>query len=225
MRGVKVGARNPETGSTPNVSPFHPVLGSLIGLPSAFKDQYLTPDGRGARVVMEGEMERVWRHGRWLWPLFWLATRFEMLFPETGRHVPVLVEIHSQVTDRESIQTWQRTFEFSRTKRHFTSRMAYDRGLKRIVELVGPGKLLAVAWEMHFLPPDTLEMQAHRWIMRLGPWRFPLPALLLGSGHATERTDPAENDVIHIDLTLSHPILGDVFGYEGTFRVRREPDE
>ena len=202
-------------------SPFEFVLGQ-IDLPRQFREQYLLTRGSGNRVILEGKMHRVWRRGRWLWPLFWLAARFEMLFPETGRDVPTLVEITSGNWRGEPLQTWRRTFRFPNEHRRFTSRMAYDERIGRIVELVGPGAVLGVVWEIRFEAPRTLRLGADEWVLRLGPRRLRLPAWLMGTGRAVETADDSADDVIHIDLTLAHPLLGDVFGYEGTFRVRRE---
>jgi hypothetical protein len=55
--------------------------------------------------------------------------------------------------------------------------------------------------------------------MRLGP--LPLPRWLTGEVTATERAvGPC---AIEVALTLRHPLLGPVFGYDGRFEVRREP--
>src|SRR5574341_979702 len=128
---------------------FDPVLGDrLEELPAVFRAQYF-PELSSEGVVLEGQMRRVWRRGRWWWPLFWLASWFEMLFPETGWDVPVRVDISSSTRNGEVVHTWRRRFAFSRERR-FTSRMVYDRRLGRSVELVGPGGVLGVVWEMRF---------------------------------------------------------------------------
>jgi len=202
---------------------FGPVLGRYFGeLPAVFRAQYFPELDSGERVVLEGQMRRVWRRGRWLWPLFWLASWFEMLFPETGRDVPVRVVISRSTRKGEAVHTWRRRFAFPRERR-FTSRMVYDRHLGRIVELVGPGELLGVAWEMRFEPPGALELSADRWVLRLGRWALSLPSWILGTGYAIQQADTLSDDGFSIDLTISHPLLGDVFGYEGTFCLRREP--
>ena len=165
-------------------------------------------------------MERVWRRGRWLWPFFWLATWPELLFPETGVDVPVTVDIR-QVGSRPC-HVWRRNFRFPRRQRRFTSRMVYDERLGRVLEGIGPGGALAIAWEMRFEPPSTLHLDATGWVLRLGLLRLRLPAWLLGSGRAIETADVSVPGVIRIDFAVSHPLLGDVFGYAGTFKVRRE---
>ena len=165
-------------------------------------------------------MERVWRRGRWLWPLFWLASWLDALFPETGRDVPVMLVIESQRSGGRHV--WHREFRFPR-RRRFTSRIEYDERLGCVVEMMSPAGAMAIAWEIDFEPPYRLELTCAGWVLRLGPWRLRLPDWVLGSGRATETADPAQPGTIHIDFAVTHPLLGNVFGYEGTFRVQREP--
>jgi hypothetical protein len=177
----------------------------------------------GERLVLEGTMERVWRRGHWLWPFFWLAAWSDLLFPETGSDVPVTVHIQAVESGR-TLHLWRRDFDFSGgRRRRFTSRIEYDERLGHVIEAVGPGLVLAIAWEIRFEAPSTLHLDCAGWVLRLGPLRTRLPEWLLGSGRAVE-TVPSPN-TIRIDFTISHPLLGDVFGYVGTFTVRREPPE
>jgi hypothetical protein len=175
----------------------------------------------GEQVVLEGSMERVWRRGRWLWPFFWLATWPELLFPETGVDVPVTVDIRQ--VGSQPCHVWRRNFHFPRRQRWFTSRMIYDERLRRVLEGIGPGGALAIAWEMRFEPPSTLHLDAAGWVLRLGPLRLRLPAWLLGRGRAVETADASVPGTIRIELAVAHPFLGDVFGYVGTFTVTRMP--
>jgi hypothetical protein len=182
-------------------------------------DQYLFSEEE--RVVLEGRMERVWRRGRWLWPFFWLASWSELLFPETGSDVPVTVDIRA-LKGPALRHLWRRDFRFpSGRRRRFASRIEYDQRLRRVIEAIGPGRALAIAWDMRFEPPSTLHLDAAGWVLRLGPLHLRLPAWLLGSGRAVE-TAPAPG-MIRIDFTVSHPLLGDIFGYVGTFTVKRGP--
>ena len=166
-------------------------------------------------------MERVWRRGRWLWPFFWLAAWSDLLFPETGADVPVTVDIRK--LGGRPVHIWRRDFRFPNRRRRFTSRMEYDQRLGRVIEAIGPGASLAIAWEMRFEPPSTLHLEAAGWVLRLGPFRIRLPTWLLGSGRAIETADASAPGKIRIDFTVSHPFLGDVFGYVGTFTVTRMP--
>jgi len=200
-------------------SPFASDLGRRVdALPTEFRDQYLFEPSE--RVVLDGVMQQVWRRGRWLWPLFWLASWFDALFPETGSDVPVILKIQAQMSGERHL--WRREFYFAGRRRRFTSRMEYDERLGCVVELIGPGGALALAWHIRFEPPNRLALGASGWFLRIGPWRLRLPEWILGSGQATETADPAKPGVIRIDFVVTHPFLGDVFGYAGTFQVRRE---
>jgi uncharacterized protein DUF4166 len=202
------------------LSPFEPDLGPhREELPRAFLDQYLFSPGE--HVVLEGTMQRVWRRGRWLWPIFWLASWSDLLFPETGSGVPVTVDIRA-VEGPALRHLWRRDFRFSGARRRrFRSRIEYDERLGHVIEAVGPGLALAIAWDVRFEAPSTLHLDCAGWVLRLGPLRIRLPEWLLGSGRDIE-TAPSPN-TIRIDFTVSHPLLGDVFGYVGTFTIRREP--
>jgi len=101
--------------------------------------------------------------------------------------------------------------------------MIYDERLRRVLEGIGPGGALAIAWEMRFEPPSTLHLDAAGWVLRLGPLRLRLPAWLLGRGRAVETADASVPGTIRIELAVAHPFLGDVFGYVGTFTVTRMP--
>jgi uncharacterized protein DUF4166 len=161
-------------------------------------------------------MERVWRRGRWLWPFFWLASWSDLLFPETGTDVPVTVNIRAV----KEGHLWRRDFRFSGgRRRRFTSRIEYDDRLGRVIEAVGPRQSLAIAWDIQLQPPSTLRLDCAGWVFRLGWLRIRLPEWLLGSGWGVETADLSAPGRIRIDFAVSHPLLGDVFGYAGTFTV------
>jgi hypothetical protein len=167
-------------------------------------------------------MERVWRRGRWLWPFFWVASWSDLLFPDTGSDVPVTVDIRA-VGAPPVRHLWQRDFRFpGGRRRRFTSRIDYDERLGRVIEAVGPGKALAIAWQIRFEPPATLRLDCAGWVLRLGRWRARLPEWLLGAGWGVETADLSAPGRIRIDFAVSHPLLGDVFGYSGIFSVRRK---
>ncbi len=176
-------------------SPFAPPL-ARHQLPRAFRDQFLVP---GDRLVLEGRMDSVWRHGRWTRPLFSLLARFDMLFPETGRDVPAALEITPQADGH----AWRREFRFPR-RRHFDATLAWDRRLGRVVERTGP---LTMVWRVRFEPPDTLRIETERAL--LGGLSVPAPRV-----QAVERA--LADDRIRVEVRM-----GRLFGYGGEFRLRR----
>jgi Domain of unknown function (DUF4166) len=157
-----------------------------------------------------------------LWPFFWVASWSELLFLETGSDVPVTVDIRA-VGAPPIRHLWRRDFRFpGEQRRRFTSRIEYDERLGRVIEAVGPGRALAIAWDIRFEPPATLRLNCAGRVLRLGRWRIRLPEWLPGSGWGVETADPSPPGRIRIDFAVPHPILGDVFGYAGSFMVLRK---
>lgn len=192
-------------------------------LPTAFQHQFLASVDEPSDTVLEGYMDRVWHRPRWLWPLLWLAARFDLLFPEVGSHVPATMLIRGE-RDREQrpCQHWLRTFAFP-TPRHFNAIMAYDEELGRVVEFMGPGHALRIQWEVQFKPPATMHIASRACHLVLGGRAIPLATWQHPSVEAVETADLEREDTIHINLSVSHPWLGAIFGYEGTFRLQRLP--
>lgn len=202
-------------------SPFSAALRDYPHLPPAFRAQFLLSPDDDAAVVFEGRMDRVWRRHSWLWPLFWLLTRANMLFPETGQGVPATMTIVPGRDERGlPQQRWQRTFSFARVRR-FDAVMGVDPARGRVIERFGGAGWLEVGWQVTFRPPDTMEITTCDVAVRLGRRRFGLPRFLAVAVRAVERADRERDDAITIDLRLMLPLLGPVFGYSGSFRLRR----
>lgn len=164
-------------------------------------------------------MDRIWHRPAWLWPIFWLLTRPSILFPEVGIDVPATMLIVAGRDRRgQPCQRWDRTFAF-RTPRRFDAVMGFDPERGQVVELFGRRELLEITWDVHFHPPDTMEIATRRVALRLGRHRLPIPRPLCVAVRAEERA--VRDDLITIDLKLSVPLLGTIFGYEGSFRLRR----
>ena len=88
-----------------------------------------------------------------------------------------------------------------------------------VVERVGPGGVIEVPWRIRSLGRDLIEITTGRLALRAGRLRLPIPAILQIAVRAAER---AAADTIHVDLVVTHPALGPIFGYDGTFTVWRE---
>src|SRR6266513_1527880 len=193
--------------------PFAPVLGSYRPrLARPLADQFFGADV-ALRVNMAGAMRRIWHRHVWLRPLFSLMALFDILFPESGSDVPGSMTI-AKVDEGA---TWRRTFAFVKSRR-FDATMRY---LPRsgVVERIGPHGLIEVPWRIRVLAGDAIEITTGRLRMRAGRLRLPIPGFFQVAVRATER---AVSDTISVDLVVSHRFLGAIFGYDGTFAVRRE---
>lgn len=106
--------------------------------------------------------------------------------------------------------------------RRFNAIMVYDPVQSCVVERLGPGHLLQMAWTIRFLAPASIEIVTTNCTVRLGHWRMRLPHFLYPSVRAVETAALDRPDTIDIDLMMTHPWLGPIFGYDGTFRLCRQ---
>jgi hypothetical protein len=195
--------------------PFAPVLGAYRGrLARPLADQFLGADCHH-RVRLVGTMHQIWRRHGWLRPLFTVLAWADILFPETGNDVPVSLVIEAD--GRES-DVWRRTFEFVRIRR-FNATMAYESG-SGVVERLGPGGMLRVPWHLSIPSADTIQITTGETCVGLGGFRWRFPRFLRFQVGAVQHA--RAHGRMDLDLVVTHPRLGRIFGYSGTFRVRRE---
>ncbi len=216
---VREGRRKPSPAEA--ISPFEPVLGGDVGrLPPQFRDQYLVRPGETERAVLRGAMGRIWHRPRWLWPVLRVLATLDIIFPEQGRNIEAEMTVDGvlDATGR-SCQTWKRSFNLPRPRR-FDATMSFDPALGRVVEWLRPRDLIEVVWDVAFEPPATIRIATERMRFGRGRRRVTLPRWLTPDVIATETAVGA--DEITIELVVRHRWLGDVFGYEGRFRVTRE---
>ncbi len=196
-----------------NTSPFEPVFQTFSGMPPVFARQFL----QTAPVRLEGKMHRVW-HKPVLGPMFWVLGKLGVLVGRAGTEVPTTLVI--ELTPKG--QEWRRTLYFEPPVQ-FNSRNTYDPVRQQVIEWVGPGKVLGMAWEIAFQSPGTLTLDTRGWVLRLGTATLSLPDWLwpwtLGRADTVQRADAEDDRVIHIELVIRHALLGEMFGYSGTFRV------
>ena len=202
-------------------SPFASVLAARGDeLPLAFQEQFLYSANAAYQVVLEGRMEEVWQKPQWLKPFFWMLSWFDMLFPETGYDIPAVMVISGRRGNQHPAHRWDRTFTFA-TPRRFNATMTIDPRTHQIIEQMGPGELLEMQWDIIFQPPNVIRITTIGCNLKVGRWRAKLPAFAYPLVCAVETARASTPPSIDIDLTVSHPWLGDIFGYRGNFTVRR----
>jgi hypothetical protein len=208
-------------------SPLAPILMPVYDvLPVAFRQQFLTPPGENL-VLVEGTMQDIW-YPAWLTPVFWLLSAAGILVPTRGHAVPTTLEVIPQRDESgRPQQAWNRTFRVSTLQHsHFNTVVIYDENIGYAVDLVGPGHVLYLAWDAQFIAPATLTIRRTRCALRFGTRLLWLPQwlwpLLLGRERFQQTVDPDQTDLIHIELIIGHPVLGDIFVYRGAFRVSVE---
>ncbi len=205
-------------------SPLEPIFGRAQA-PAAFKAQFLHSVDDPSRIVLEGTLHHVWHRPRWLRPLFQVLGRLHILVPDTGTEIPTTLEVVAKrLPDGRAIHVWWRTMHFPKV-RHFPTTIVHDARRDRLIDLVGPGNAINMVWRAKFSPPNTFTLDTDacgidllgrvRW---LPPWFWPW---VLGTVRFVQRADNLDIKRVEIELVISHPLLGDVFGYDGTFWVRR----
>jgi hypothetical protein len=212
----------------PTFSPLEPIFAAHAAeIPLAFREQFLHSPDATHRVVLEGKMHHIWYRPKWLLPLFWLVGRLGILVPRFGRDIPTTLNVRAgRYPSGAPYHVWERTFYFPQPH-PFPTTIIYDEKLGEVVDLVGPNDSLYIVWKAKFHPPnlftlDSLACGIHlagrpRWLPQwLWPW-------LLGVVRFTQRVDEQDDQVVHIELIISHPLFGDFFGYNGTFRAVRYP--
>ena len=200
-------------------SPFERDLAST-DIPEVLRQQYLYSVDAPYTVIFEGDADRVWHKPRWLTAFFWFLTWFQIFFPEVGEKIPTRLHI---IGGRDSlgnpIHRWNRTFRFIKRDRYFNAVMAYDERFQKVIEKMGPFGALKIFWRIEFTNSNQLTISSVKCCIDLWRFRIFLPLFLYPTVVARE-TALSENK-IYLELVASHPWLGDIFGYSGTFSQRK----
>jgi XapX domain-containing protein len=159
-------------------------------------------------------MHQIWRRHGWLRPLFTMLAWADILFPETGRDVPVSLTIEP---DGHGGDVWRRTFAFARERR-FNATMAFEGS--SVIERLGPRGMLEVPWHLRVQSADVIQITTGETRLRLGRLRLRFPRWLRFKVGAVQRARP--HGRMELDLVVTHPGLGPIFGYSGTFTVQRQ---
>ncbi|HEV2293671.1 MAG TPA: DUF4166 domain-containing protein [Tepidisphaeraceae bacterium] len=213
--------------NAPTGSPLDPIFHPTAApVPRAFREQFLYRDTLPYRVRLEGVLHRVWHRPPVLMPLFRALGWAGILVPYAGRDLPTTLEvIASRDPAGRPVHRWSRTIRFPNKKIRFDTSIIYDAQRGTVVDLVGPQQVLYLVWAARFRPPDTFTLDSCANAIRIGRWKLWLPRWawkpLLGTVAFTQRVDPADGNVVHIDLLITHPLFGPIFGYDGTFRAER----
>ncbi|MCL4867879.1 MAG: DUF4166 domain-containing protein [Anaerolineae bacterium] len=202
-------------------------VGQEEHLPLAFKEQFLATPEREYDVVLEGVMHTIWHKPKWLKPLFYLLGKLGILVPKTGENIPTKLEVvPGYLPDGQPYHEWNRTFAFPDPVQFFT-RVVYDHQQDNLADLVGPGYRLHMVWQGRYIPPRSFTLETVTNALRIGHTIIYLPKWiwlpLLGRVQFIQTARADAEDTIDVDLRILHPFLGEVFGYQGTFRAVRYP--
>jgi hypothetical protein len=170
-----------------------------------------------------GRMRKIWHLSDWrrifLLPALYFASTLDMLFPEIGCDIKFELENRIAIVNGQIEMAWVRTFMLPAKTRIFAADMTYDEKRQVIIDWFGKGYMLEV--ELH---PEIIDgmmlIKSGRQSLRLGLLRIPLPNFLAASATVREWT---QDGVDHeISVILHNPMLGDFFGYEGSFQEQTD---
>lgn len=146
---------------------------------------------------------------RLLRPLFALLGRWHVAFAEHGERVPFTIR---NTASPGGMLHAVRSFAFPSATREMTDTMRVVDG--RLVDRVGSRGQIEV--ELDVLVSDRqLAMKSRRIALRLAGLRLPLPPLVRIVLH--ESATSRECGTQHVDMRVTVPILGEIYGYRGTF--------
>ncbi|MBF0672032.1 MAG: DUF4166 domain-containing protein [Salinibacterium sp.] len=165
--------------------------------------------GSTTTVHAAGIFDEAGSRRRWMRPLLRVTARFGILMAEHGRRVPFEVEMTP--VGASTIAT-RRVLHFSRTDRILSDTTRVARG--RLIDSFAGGRLQVE------MVPDVAEgaliVHSARARLMLGRYPLPVPTPRVQLRHAWD----ADASRHTIDVAVTLPVLGEVFGYRGHFTAK-----
>ena len=204
---------------TPVNSIYRKVLGNDFDrLHPQIQKRFGFDSTNGVASIGRGIMDRVW-HGRfYTLPFLYVGTWRRIMFPEYGERVPFTIENYAyrDAFGRETV-TWLRTFE-TRRPRRFDAYMIHSAARGRIVDYLGTHQHLAVDIDITVDERGGLRLRSGEQRFYEGPLAFRFPMLFSGVADVCEWYDDAVQK-FRIDVNVTNPTWGPLFGYSGSFDV------
>ena len=205
-------------------NPFTQALGKDIDtLPQPIREHFGMEEGTRH---YQGTMTRIWRRpglrGLLATPVLRLAAAADILFAETGTDVGFSLRHRVAEDEGHSTMVWSRQFRFPKVTRRFDAIMRYDKDRECIVDWLGGKGGMEV--ELHAqLIEQGIEIESGKQWLRIGRANLPVPSWIAGKATIREWMDEEEQQ--RIEVVVSNPILGEFFGYEGSFSLVDEAEE
>ncbi|WP_091792931.1 DUF4166 domain-containing protein [Lysobacter sp. yr284] len=211
-------AESPSSGlPAPERAARQPVFQQVLGedwhrLGEVIRRHYFLRGFSDDYTCVKGTMQEVW-HSAIAKCLIPFARIFGALVPYRGTDVPI--EVHYNARPDDGTVHWDRVFHFAgRPPFHFLSHMEHVGG-NDVIEFIrfGVGMRLKVTAE-----DGALVFRDAGYVWRMFGADVPLPlGLLLGRAYIEER--PVDAGHFSMRMTLTHPLLGELFRYRGRFSL------
>jgi len=191
---------------------LHPLIQRRFGFSSA----------DGVAAIGHGVMDEIWKGSFFTNPFLRVGSWRQIMFPETGRHVPFTIENYAFV-DRFGRETmsWIRTFELHR-RRRFDAYMIYSDARRRIVDYLGSHEHLAVDIDLSVDAAGGLRLRSGAQRIYEGLVGFSFPMAFSGIADVREWYDDAARS-FRIVVDVHNRRWGSLFGYRGRFDVEWRP--
>jgi hypothetical protein len=173
-------------------------------LPPALQAHY-----RFGKTIDNGHMDI--EYPRFMQPYLSVLHCMGALIDRGGRQVPTVVE-KSVVGER---QYWRRTITYPDGRVVYFNSFWVAAGGNQMIEFVNP--VLGLQMAVH-VAEGKLHYQGVRFVAKLGGWLLPIPEWLV-LGHTTISEQATDETHFAMDFRLTHPLLGQVFRYSGTFEA------
>ncbi|MBO0992102.1 DUF4166 domain-containing protein [Bacillus sp. SD088] len=165
----------------------------------------------------KGIMSHIQGGPKWLFPLFYIATNWKLLFPERGENIPFSIKnIPLKGPEDEEQIYWERVFHFGSKKRFFNAKMSLDPNRMIIKDYLGEPSLFYSDLTMSVLSDGSLQIDSKDQKLVLGRFEVPLPKMLQGLATVKEKY-LEDQECFHISVSVINPLIGTVFAYEGEF--------
>lgn len=194
------------------------VLGECIGQLHPRLRSYFSEIPEGSHGHGTGIFDVVGTPRRWLWPALAILSRAGILFPVWQHDVPFTV-VNSAGAGPHPIVRAVRTFEFAHRPRAMVDEIGCDEGA--ITDHLGAGRRLVACFAVETVE-GALALTSTRVGLRLGRRTLWLARRLAPLVTLEERFDEAE-DVQRVSVVVTHPLLGRLYEYAGSFvyEIRR----
>jgi hypothetical protein len=193
-------------------SVFQIVLGDeWDGLGPIIQRHYFLQPKSSDYICVSGEMTEI-SHSWFAKLLIPFGILFGAIVPFQGKDIPV--DVHYSSNPNNLNIYWDRVFKFSRGNFHFKSHMQPVKK-NEVIEFVrfGVGIRLAVTVEN-----GALVFRDLGYLWRLFDYDIPIPGKwLMGKVYVEER--PIDEQYFSMKMTLTHPVLGELFKYTGRFEL------
>ena len=184
---------------------LHPMLQKRYDLPEGFI------------FKASGIMNEIKGGPKFLYPIFRIAVRWKLLFPEHGKSIPFSIKNTAYIDEYgDSVIHWERTFHFGHKRRYFNALMSLDMKRRVIQDYLGEPHVIYADLAFTATEAGHLRITSLNQRLVLGKIEIPLPKAFQGLATVTEKYLDNE-ERYQIIVNVKNPLIGTVFSYEGEF--------